>query len=125
MGSVDVMGAVLSVDVDGAVEVVEWPADGGGLAVLQRAVGGCVELVQLGPELSMWLNEEGRLNGSERNLVASLLAGAFGFRTWVVGTAVFTGGADQGGATLPLTARQLSVVRAACGSIRDDLAGGV
>lgn len=119
------MGGVLTVAVDGVVERVEWPGAGSGLRALQTAVGGCVELVQLRSDLSMWCNDEGLLNGAAWNPVATLLAISFGVRVRLHGPVVFTGGADAEGATLPLTDRQLFVLGVACDSIREDLAGGV
>lgn len=47
----------------------------GSLATLQKAVGGYVERVVLSETLTMWVNEEGLLQGLPINMAATILAG--------------------------------------------------
>lgn len=80
------------------------------LAVLQAAVDGNVEAVQLDeydarPGLTAWCNDEGRLRAADVNLAATFVASqsplgqpAYAF----MGTIVFTGGVDPNGDTLGL-----------------------
>jgi hypothetical protein len=78
--------------------------DGISLQALQSAVGGWVQAVDLSADLTMWLNEEGKLTGLPHNPTAQKLwdktfwAGS----DFVVGDVVLTGGTDKEGATLPL-----------------------
>lgn len=118
------MGSVLAVDEAGQGRELVWPDDESTLSVLQQAVDGCVYLVELAGDLSMWCNDEGLLNGSACNGVATILAAAFGARQRFFGPVVFTGGADAEGATLPLRDHQLEALKMACASIRDDLGLG-
>jgi hypothetical protein len=76
------------------------------LAALQTAVGGYVQAVDLGDDLTMWLNEEGKLEGLPHNDVGQVLWDAtYGAGTdYIVGNVVITGGTGEEGETLPLTA---------------------
>jgi hypothetical protein len=86
----------LLVRVDGSTEVVDL--DAGDEATVIRAAIGCqwFEAHPAGPGLRVWIDEEGRLNGSTPNIAASSLAVVSGspqsplFR----GNALFT---DAGG----------------------------
>lgn len=77
------------------------------LKQLQEAVEGYIEAVVLGPDLVMWVNEEGLLKDNlEVNPVA------FGFYpTPIMGNIVFTGGTDDEGETLPLPAKYEPILR--------------
>ena len=65
------------------------------LTVLQTECGGYVQAVDLTGTLTMWCNEEGKLNGSEWNECATAIWHAiYGATDTIFGTVVFTGGAD-------------------------------
>lgn len=73
------------------------------LKILQEAVEGLIEPVDLANTLTMWVNEEGKLIGKTPNPFAT----EAWFRKYdatdiVVGTVVFTGGTDAEGETLGL-----------------------
>ena len=71
---------------------------------LQSACGGLVDVVALGQGVDMWIPDEGLYDGSEPNAVATAIAVTYGFtHQGYYGTAVFTGGPDLTGATLPLS----------------------
>jgi hypothetical protein len=74
------------------------------LETLQKAVGGWVQAIGLRPDLTMWMNEEGKMNGLSHNPVGqSLWDNVYGKETdYIVGDVVFTGGTDDDGETLPL-----------------------
>lgn len=76
------------------------------LTALQSAVGGWVQAIDLplSTEVTMWLNEEGKLTGLPHNTTAQKLWDkAFWVGSdFVVGDVVITGTADEEGATLPL-----------------------
>ena len=74
------------------------------LAVLQDAVGGYIEAVDLADNLTMWVNEEGKLNGLPINPMATMLwEKHFGFTDVIVGDVIFTGGTGSEGETLGLS----------------------
>lgn len=77
---------------------------------LRDGVGGLIECVSL-PNLGidMWVNDEGKLNGSEPNLMGTLLwSHAYGFGTDIIyGDIVLTGSADDEGNTLGLSQENL------------------
>ncbi|QJW38696.1 DUF3846 domain-containing protein [Cellulosimicrobium protaetiae] len=82
---------------------VIWDASGGLLSHLQSAVGGFVDVVRLGPNLDMWVNDDGFALELPRNVAATGIAWHYGFRHQIyVGPAVFTGGVDEEGESLPL-----------------------
>ena len=107
------------------------------LSRLQTSVGGNVEAVALGPDLTLWLNEEGRFtlpaNLPATVVAAELTAGttaiatagtaagtaaadAHGYGPYGVlhGVAVLTGGTDEEGETLGLTAEAAALVCRLC-----------
>lgn len=116
---------VVVLDVEGAATEARWvpEASGGVLDQLQAAVGGCVDVVALHPDLDMWVHDEG-LYACALNPVASLLAAALGHaRQPYCGTVVFTGGADTAGRTLGLTQRAAGELVRVAGRLRADRVG--
>lgn len=112
------MTAFLVVVVDPGAEPVrvQWSLDGQTcLGALQAAVQGYVDVVRLTDTLDMWVNEEGAFTAA-LNPLASAIAAVFSARTgtarqpYFYGPAVFTGGADPEGATLPLQPAQADEV---------------
>ena len=97
------MKTAIKVTTEGEVTVIDLGDDT--LSILQAGVGGLIEPVDYRNDLTMWINEEGTFNGSERNPVAT---------SWwnmihpdhfniIFGDIVFTGGTDEDGETLGLT----------------------
>jgi hypothetical protein len=85
---------------------------------------GCssVDVVRLTPEIDMWVDDEGlvKAHPPRINQVASYIATRFGFPFQLyAGTAVFSGGADKAGYTLPLSA----AARQALTDLVDELHG--
>lgn len=86
---------VLKIPTRGEWSFVEVDADADGilpLDALQDAVGGWIECWWLGeagfPDLDMFINEEGKLNGLSLNVVATRLSGIFARGDCIVGDAV-------------------------------------
>ena len=86
---------VLKIPARGERSFVEVDADADGilpLDTLQDAVGGWIECWWLGeagfPDLDMFINEEGKLNGLSFNVVATRLSGIFARGDCIVGDAV-------------------------------------
>lgn len=105
----------IKIDTDGTVAEHQWDAAEQSLGHLQGAVGGYVDVVALAPDLDMWLNDEGLINGSGINPVATALAREQGMTHQpYAGTVVLTGGCDQSGATLPLTPERLESLLTRC-----------
>lgn len=71
------------------------------LAVLQEAVEGWVQAIDLFENLTMWVNEEGKMIGLEHNPMAQYIWDmAFGKGSdHIVGTVVLTGAPDLDGET--------------------------
>ncbi len=78
--------------------------DGITLQDLQSAVGGWVQAIDLADDLTMWLNEEGKLTGLPHNTTAQKLWDKTFWvgSDFVVGDVVLTGGTGEEGETLPL-----------------------
>ena len=86
----------------GETEIVDFESDS--LAVLQSAVGGWVQAIDLNANLTLWVNEEGKLEDLPHNPLAQHY---FDLRFGtgadiIVGNAVLTGGTDSNGDTLGL-----------------------
>jgi len=92
---------------DNTVEVIDIEKDT--LAQLQKGVGGYVQAIDLSADVSMWLNEEGKLIGLPHNTLGQKhWDKAFGPGTdTVMGDIVLTGGVDGEGDTIGLTVHQL------------------
>ncbi len=88
----------------GDVDVNRWP-DAGLTPHLYEQIGcSIVTPVELGAHLTLWCDDEGLLAATpEINPLATKLCGAYGpLGSYLVGTVVLTGPADQTGETLPL-----------------------
>jgi hypothetical protein len=97
---------VIGFDTD--VSVIDLDATEGALAVLQDAVDGYVQAIDLTPNMTMWCNEEGKLDGLPNNSIATaIFQEKFGAVDIIVGNAVITGGVDDEGETIGLTAEQV------------------
>lgn len=96
------MKSAIIIKTTGETEIVDIANDE--LATLQKAVGGYIEAVTLNDNLTMWLNEEGKMEGLPHNPLAQHFFDLrFGTGVdYIVGNAVFTGGADENGETLGL-----------------------
>jgi hypothetical protein len=95
-------------------EVTELDLNAGNeLSILQEAVDGLIQPVDFAG-FTMWVNEEGLLrNDLEHNFALM----AF-YQTPIMGNAVFTGGVDDEGNTLPLSERSAELVKSVCNSFR-------
>ena len=95
---------------NGTTEVVDISTDA--LATLQGAVGGWVQAIDITDTLTMWVNEEGKLEGLDHNPRAQQY---FDMRFGsgadiIVGDAVFTGGTDRNGDTLGLDSETIELL---------------
>ncbi|MEU5825641.1 DUF3846 domain-containing protein [Streptomyces sp. NPDC047803] len=93
---------------DGFFQVLDWPGESS-LQTLYRAIDcQAVDVADITPTLSMWVDDEGAINGCRVNVPATHLFQAHGTpRQAYFGNAVFTGGTDPEGDTLGLTEDQL------------------
>jgi hypothetical protein len=95
---------------DGAVQVIPFVDQQ--LKTLQTAVGGYVEPVALGPDLMMWVNEDGKMTRLPFNQAAtSIFIKHRGGSDYIVGQVVFTGGTDDDGNSLGLTEAQIQQLK--------------
>lgn len=101
------MKKAVIVKTDNTTKTVELTASNE-LAVLQEAVGGWVQAIQLTDTLTLWLNEEGKMEELAHNAIAQWYWDmAFGRTDYIVGNAIFTGGFDEEGETIGLTDQQV------------------
>ena len=102
------MRNALVIGMDESLEVIDLDAPEGSLKVLQNAVDGYVQAIDLNRDLTMWANEEGKLEGMMTNSIATAIFQArFGMVDIIVGNAVLTGGVDDEGETIGLTEPQV------------------
>jgi len=96
------MERVIHISTDNKIEVME--VEQIEYDTLYEAVNGLVELVSINEDIDMWLNEEGKVNGLEPNIIASLLYNkVFPNFDVIMGDVVITGGADDEGNTVGLS----------------------
>lgn len=97
------MRKAILLDVEGKVSTLDLDS-ANSLKTLQRAVGGWVQAVDFSTELTIWVNEEGKLNNLPINVEATKIwAHFFGNTDYIAGNAVFTGGTDENGETLAIS----------------------
>ncbi|MGA5208047.1 DUF3846 domain-containing protein [Streptomyces variegatus] len=90
---------------DASFNIIEWHSTGDTLSTLYREID-CtsIAVVDLSPEVSMWLDDEGMLKNSPANIPAlTLYAISAPVHQSYHGTAVFTGGPDARGDNKGLT----------------------
>jgi len=104
----------LALKVTPNAEVIELDLNAGNeLSIMQEAVDGLIQPVDFAG-FTMWVNEEGLLrNDLEHNFALM----AF-YPTPIMGNAVFTGGIDEEGNTLPLSESSAELVRGVFNSYR-------
>lgn len=109
------MRKALKLDTQGNITELDLDAPEGSLRVLQGAVAGYVQAIDLTPQVTMWINEEGKLEGLPLNFHGTMFwSASFGFGTdQIVGDIVLTGGTDEEGDTLGLSPEAEEVVRTA------------
>ncbi len=108
----------VSISTDGVATVHDWDVTHGTLKHLQEAVGGFVDVVALAPGMDMWVNDEGLVIGLPINETATAIAHQHGMKhQFYVGAAVFTGGCNEEGDTLPLTEQQVATLTARCAAV--------
>lgn len=79
------------------------------LEQLQEAVGGWVQAIDLSDEMSLWCNEEGKMNNLPHNPFGQAFwEMAYGRTDYIVGNVVLTGGVDDEGETIGLTDYQIA-----------------
>jgi hypothetical protein len=97
---------------DGTLSDLDLDAPEGTLAVLQGAVEGHIERVQMG-NVDMWVNEEGLYTLADRHNPYASAAMQIVYRGvgYINGPVAFTGGVDAEGNTLGLTAEHENALR--------------
>jgi hypothetical protein len=106
------MEKAVTVNTDGKWEIVEFD-NSTSLKVLQKAVDGLIQPIDVKPGLTMWVNEEHLFRDDfEDNILASAVyEEVTGVNGQVLfGPIVFTGGTDSAGYTLGLDEKHLSLV---------------
>jgi len=101
----------LVVRTSGEIDTVEFAGDAA-LSVLQEGVGGWVQAVELDGDLTLWVNEEGKLADLPHNPFAQALWNErYGYYTdYIVGDIVLTGGVGAEGETLGLSDEQVETL---------------
>lgn len=106
---------------DRQASIVDTKVD---LEYLQSCVGGYIEAVGLefeGQGATMYLNEEGKLNGLPVNAVATVLAAGQIHRSdLIVGNVVLVGAPDENGDDTGLPSEFETFVRVAGGILREE-----
>ena len=102
------MSKALFVSTSGKVEVRDFTRETE-YEVIRTAVGGYIEAVTLRDlDLTLWVNEEGKLNGLAPNTFGTALwVSNYGLTDLIVGDILITGGTDDEGYSVGLTEDEL------------------
>lgn len=88
----------IQVTTDGQINILEFEKDESSYKVLSGAVGGYIERVSFERDLCMYINEEGKYNGSQFNpLAQKVWERYFGRTDMMMGNVIFVGGVDSEG----------------------------
>ena len=104
------MRKALKVSQFGTIEIVDLDAAESSYTVLSEAVGGPIEPVYFAENLTLWVNEEGKLADEwyVNPFAQRLFAAKFGNVDLMHGNVIFTGGADDEGEDVGLTDEQIA-----------------
>ena len=118
------MTKALRITTAGAIQELDLSRDS--LTVLQNGVGGWVQAVDLTTTMTLWCNEEGKLEGLPHNPYAQKLWDtAFGADTdYIVGDVVLTGAPDEEGYTTGLTELDEQVIRKVVAEVSEVVSPG-
>jgi hypothetical protein len=104
------MRNALKIDTEGQTTRLDLDAAEGSLKVMQTAVEGLIEPIDLKADLCMYVNEEFLYVCPEANFVATRLARNFVAHVPLIkGNVILTGGVDREGDTLGLTEAQVEL----------------
>ena len=119
------MKTALRVNVDFTTEVLDLEAES--YEQLSGAVGGLIQPVDLRPNLTIYVNEEGKLMSLPVNVIGTHLGEkSFGMTDVIVGNCVFTGGTDPETCdSLPLSKAWVEQISDLAGKLRAALEGQV
>jgi len=102
------------------------PWEGEGLEALQAFVGGYIEAAPCDDRVTIWVNEEGKLNGLPRNRVAEMVwrlfdsYGCLASGDWLAGNVLITGPADERGRTTDIPEELVEPIMEAAGKMPGD-----
>lgn len=103
------MRKALLIDTEGHAVELDLDSKEGSLKTLQTAVDGLIQAIDINQNLTMWLNEEGKILGLPINsLGTAMYRRATEVKDIIVGNIVLTGGVDDEGDTLGLTDEQIA-----------------
>ena len=119
------MKTALRVNTDFTTEVLDLEAEE--YEQLSGAVGGLIQPVGLKTDLTIVVNEEGKLRNMTVNLIGThLWERSYGKTDIIVGDVVFTGGTDyETGETVPLSMVWLAQIEELAERLRSSIAGGL
>jgi hypothetical protein len=96
------MKRALRINTDFTTEVLDLSSNE--YEQLSGAVGGLIQAVDLKPDLTVWMNEEGKLMDLPVNIIGThMWERSFGQTDILVGDIVFTGNTDDEGETTDLS----------------------
>lgn len=88
----------IQVTTDGQINVLEFEKAPSSYKVISGAVGGYIERVSFEEDLAMYVNEEGKFNGSQANpLAQKVWERYYGHTDMMMGNVIFVGGIDNEG----------------------------
>jgi len=113
----------LAVMITPEFNLVEMDIEDNELQQLQGAVDGLIQPVDIDPNTTMWVNEEGLLREDleVNHLANGIYAEVFGEQPFLRGNAVFTGGTDEDGNTMALSQKHLEALKELVGAITKQL----
>jgi hypothetical protein len=118
------MKTALRINTDFTTEVLDLETES--YEQLRDAVGGLIQCVDLRDDLTIWVNEEGKLiNGMQPNVIAThMWSKSFGPTDVIMGNAVFTGGTDEEGDNVALSPVWLAQLEEIAERLRSAVEGG-
>lgn len=118
------MKTALRINTDFTTEVLDLETEA--YEQLRDAVGGLIQPVDLRADLTIWVNEEGKLiNGMKPNVIGThMWDKSFGPTDVIMGDVVFTGGTDEEGDHVALSMVWLAQLEEIAERLRSAMEGG-
>lgn len=116
-----ITGYTICIEDDGySVEEITIDRQDQVLGVLQRIVGGYIEAIPSADSVTIWVNEEGKLQGLQENILAEQFYkpfdryGCLKAGDWIAGNVVITGKASPSGRATSAPTNTLDLIRSLC-----------
>jgi len=111
------MRKAIKLNIDGTTETLDLDVEST-LGVLQEAVDGYIDLIQLNPSLNMYINDEGKFTQEPNPYATHMFRAVYNTPDFISGPVVFVGGVDSEGNDTELARPFVQIIEGLKESVR-------